>query len=638
MIRLLIYIFLLLGCSLHGQNYVQLDDLDRKSQKKFKQALDCLRKDRSKAIKLLSELTAKYPDFADAHVQLTEAFMRDKKPEDAFEHLNNLSRINYDMSIPYRMTYVDLLEDKNRCGDALRQMEHLINKPGMSSKQKELIEHRQAELSFRKNAYENPIEISPQGLGPNINTDADEYLPAFNADGSKMVFTRKKTISGTYQQNEDLWISNIVNDTFEEAKPIAELNTYNNEGAHSFSQNGKILIFTACGRRDSYGGCDLYISFKKNNKWSTPVNMGPEINSRYWDAQPVLANNNRTIYFSSKRRGGKGGSDIWKIDLLPDNKWGNLTNLGSKINTNKDEASPFMHPDNKTLYFRSNGHVGMGDYDLFLARLVEYKWEAPVNLGYPINTKGSEGALFVDLFGQYAYYASDATTGFKNLDIERFELPEHIKPSVVSYINIAVFDAETGNPIQANLILKSKSAHTYTSDKDGEILEAITPGDYNLSIDKEGYIFHSEYLEIDSVRGSVQPYYFEVQLQKMPENVGEFESTPIVLKNIFFEFGSANLLEKSFIEIEKLRVLLVENPDINIKITGHTDNVGDDSSNLELSVSRAKSVFEALLSMGIDQDRIQFSGEGELNPIDTNESDEGRSNNRRVEFVVFKNG
>ncbi len=380
MIRLII---ILIAISFNygiGQDVLAFDDLDRKSKKKFEQAYEYLKtKDYKKAESLLINLTSKYPRLLSAQKELAKRYIKSRRKNKALERLLIVDQLSTQFGIPFKMSLADLLEEKNQYSKAANHLKQLSMLNNISDKEMLVISHRYEELKFRRDNYNNPKDIHLELLGSEINSPNDEYLPAMNADQSVMIFTRRKTISSSHiKTDEDLFISEMKDSKFSESMPLKALNTYQNEGAHSFSPDGKVIVFTSCNRRDSYGGCDLYISFNKNGSWTKAQNMGPDINSRYWDSQPVIVNNNRSIIFCSKRPGGYGGSDLWKVDLLENNNWAKPQNLGSVINTKNDEASPFLHPDNLTLYFRSNGHIGMGDYDLFMAKKNEEgKWDLP---------------------------------------------------------------------------------------------------------------------------------------------------------------------------------------------------------------------------------------------------------------------
>ena len=178
---------------------------------------------------------------------------------------------------------------------------------------------------------------------------------------------------------------------------------------------GNILFFTGCNRPDGLGRCDIYISQKKGDDWGKPFDLQPPVNTPGWESQPSISADGRTLYFVSNRKGGYGGYDIWK-STLTDKGWGEPENLGPNINTSFDEQSPFIHPDDSTLYFCSNGWPGLGGKDLFVSQLgKDGKWQKPVNLGYPINSSGDENGLTLTANGDYAFFSSNNLNGYGGL-------------------------------------------------------------------------------------------------------------------------------------------------------------------------------------------------------------------------------
>ncbi|MEM1119933.1 MAG: OmpA family protein, partial [Bacteroidota bacterium] len=314
----------------------------------------------------------------------------------------------------------------------------------------------------------------------------------------------------------------------------------------------------------------------------------------------------------------------------------------------------FFHPDGKTLYFMSTGHQGMGGYDLFVARKgVEGKWKSPQNLGYPINTKGNEGALFITLDGQTAYFTKDGLpeddlakiTARKQPDIFTFEMPVALRPTPVTYVKATVKDATTTEKL-ANASVEvidlatNETIATSKTDRLGSFLACLPMGgNYALNVNKEKYFFHSENFELIETSTSQEPFLLKIKLQPIPiADVADkpVKTEPIILKNVFFESGSAELKTISLIELNKLKTFLEDNGQLHIQINGHTDNVGTDADNLKLSENRAKSVVDYLIEEGITTARISYKGFGESQPIDSNDTDEGRKNNRRTEFITVE--
>jgi len=256
-------------------------------------------------------------------------------------------------------------------------------------------------------ALENQSDINVRPFGKKINTSNSEYLPQFTLDDETFIFTRR-----VFDQ-EDLFIATKSEDGYE-TEAMDEVNTLLNEGAHTLSADGSLLIFTHCNTKIGFGGCDLYRSRRRSNgTWSKPANMGKSINSEHWDAQPSLSADGRTLYFASRRPGGHGGTDIWACRLSKNGRWSRPVNLGPNVNSSAADESPFIHADGQTLYYRSRGPLGMGGFDLFRSKLENNAWSQPIHLGSPINTTGEDGALVVSLDGTRGYYATDNYKGVK---------------------------------------------------------------------------------------------------------------------------------------------------------------------------------------------------------------------------------
>lgn len=505
-----------------------------------------------------------------------------------------------------------------------------------------------ANSRFAAVAVKNPVPFDPHSIGSGVNTDQFEYLPSITADESILVYTAR--VGG----REDFYMSRKVGGVWQHGEPINEINTNENEGAQSISADGKTLVFTGCARPDGLGSCDLYISEWRNNGWTKPVNIGAPVNSNAWESQPALSADGNALYFASNRAGTKGGSDIWVCNRQPDGRWGAPVNLGDTINTTADESTPFLHPDGQTLYFASMGHPGMGDADLFYARKkTDNTWGTPVNMGYPINTKAHEGALVVSLDGKTAYFATDRSIDKGNLaeslnqtDIFSFDLYPAARPLPVTYVKAVVVDAGTRMPLAgAKLELtdlsSGKTYMTSVTTEDGAFLACLPLGkDYAMNVAKKGYLFYSENFNLTEVNSLEKPFTMQIELRPVPvESTAGSTAAPskaIILKNVFFASGSAVLKRESATELNKLQQLLTENPALKIQLNGHTDNVGADADNLVLSQNRAKAVYDYLVTNGIAPERLSYQGFGETQPIASNDTEAGRQENRRTEFVVVK--
>jgi outer membrane protein OmpA-like peptidoglycan-associated protein len=340
----------------------------------------------------------------------------------------------------------------------------------------------------------------------------------------------------------------------------------------------------------------------------------------------------------STRTGSIGGSDLWKSELKKDGEWSVPENLGPRINTPYDEQSPFIHPDNETLYFSSNGWTGLGNKDLFLSRKdASDNWQLPENLGYPINTFKEESSLTISTNGKTAFFASDKEGGFGGLDLYSFELAEKLRPKPVTYVKGMVVDKQTKKPLDAHIQMISvhhdELAFDDISDAEtGEFLATMPAGKvFALNVAKEGYLFYSENFTLNKLNSYDKPFDILVPLQRIEPG------SKVVLKNIFFDSNKYQLLPESKVELTQLLSFLNANPNVVIEISGHTDNVGDDGSNQALSENRAKSVLDYLLQHKISPSRLVAKGYGETAPVAGNETPEGRQSNRRTEFRVISN-
>ena len=338
---------------------------------------------------------------------------------------------------------------------------------------------------FSMDAIRQPVAFNPENLGENINTEMEEYLPALSIDGNTLVFTKRIAEKG-YVPQEDFYIStrNEEGDWQEAMAYPGAINTARNEGAFSFSADKEIVVYTACNRDDGQGRCDLYLML--NN---TTYNAGKIINTKHWESQGCFSPDGKYLYFVSNRPGGFGGKDIWRSEItqkgfLP------AENLGDTINTQYDEMSPFVHPDNLTFYFASDGHTGFGDYDLFVSRRsnTAKEWGLPNNMGYPINTHNTENSLIVAANGKTAYYASDVS-GFGKEDIFQFELPENLQAEPLADLEMDIITQKAGEEVILKNVSFASNSYALEQSSFAELdkLIAYLKKNPNLKIEIQGH-------------------------------------------------------------------------------------------------------------------------------------------------------
>jgi outer membrane protein OmpA-like peptidoglycan-associated protein len=402
-------------------------------------------------------------------------------------------------------------------------------------------------------------------------------------------------------------------------------------------------------RDDKFGNGDIFESYLKGEIWSDPIPMPKVINSPAHESSASIAPDGRMIYFVSERDGGKGGRDIWKCSKASDGTWSTPENLGNIINTKADEESVFIHPDGKTLYFSSKGHRTIGGYDVYKSTFENNEWSEPQSLGEPINTVGDDLFFVLTADGQTGYYASSRDAKEKDLYSIKF-IPKN-KENKQEQPNLTVLkgiirDEKTKIPLEAKIIITDNELNAVigefnSNSASGKYLIPLPGGkNYGIAVSAPDYIFHSENVDVAKVEG-----YYEVirdiDLKKLETG------TQIVLRNIFFDLDKYTLKPESKSELNRLYNLMIENPKLEIELSGHTDTQGSAEYNQQLSQNRAKAVVDYLVSMGIAAKRFEYKGYGETRPIISDaeitkmatqeEKDAAHANNRRTEIKILKN-
>lgn len=594
------------------------------------------------AIKMINDALKIEPKFVDAYLSVAGMYAEIKDYKESVNHFEKAFALDSVYTKSYLLPYSISLAGAGNFEKALSSVNTFLTITKLNDRSIKAGEFRKKTYEFaidyaKKHPSKNYI-FNPQNLGENINTKDPEYYPSITIDGNKMVFTRRVN-STNGQAKEEFFESDLINGRWSDAKHLAgNISTgENNGGAQNISQDGQWITFAGCNFPEGYGECDIYISYLTKQGWSKPQNLGQNINSEYWETAPSLSPDKRALYFSSSVPGGFGGSDIWVSYRNANGRWGQAQNLGPEINTSGNEGSPFIHADNQTLYFNSNGHKGYSEKsDLFISRkLPDGKWSNPENLGFPINTTDEEGSLIVASDGKTAYYASDRNDTKGTLDIYTFELREDVRPAKTLWVKGKVFDKKTLNGLPSSVeltdVVSKQQISKLQTDEEGNYLVTLPVGkDYAFNVNRKGYLFYSENFSLaknapDSV------YQIDIPLQPIEANAS------IILKNVFFDTKQTQLKPESITELENLVLLMKENPNLKIQIGGHTDNVGKPEDNIKLSLGRAVSVVNYLLGKGIKNDRLTFKGFGETKPIADNNTEQGKALNRRTELIVISN-
>jgi outer membrane protein OmpA-like peptidoglycan-associated protein len=639
-LKIIATIVLVAFCALAFSQPRNLTSKNRKALESYKASLEAYNRYDIKNAERLLVLSIKYDKkFIEAYLTLSQLLQEQGRIDEAIAAADKAIVLNPDFFPSIYYNIGNMLFRTGRYHEALERYQKYLSYKNLRAEPAYMARLKSSCCKFAIEAIKNPVPFQPLSLGPNINTALDEYWPSLSADEGTLVFTANipvDTVSSSMyiRRQEDFFITN--RDKSGQWAPSRNIgppiNTpRNNEGAQSLTADGKRMYYTVCS-----GVCNIYYSNRQQNgEWSKPVKLPEPLNlPTTSEKQPSISPDGRTLYFVSNREGSLGRFDIWYSHRISDWEWTTPVNIGDSINTPFNEQSPFIHFDNQTLYFASDGHIGMGGLDLYFSkRLNDTLWSKPVNLGYPINTYADEDGLIVNAQGNTAYYSSDRMPNMGR-DIFTFDLYPEARPQAVSYITGTIRDSKTDGPLKAQFNLTDIDTGlrimSSTSSDDGSYMVCLPANrSYAFMASAPKYLFYSEHIDLKDSHTARQPLKFDIFLK--PISVGEI----MVMRNVFFETASWELKEESLVELEKLYELLTSNPQIRIEIGGHTDSVGSEKDNLLLSNNRAKAVAEFLISKGIGQARLTFQGYGEANPMADNETPEGRAQNRRTEVKVL---
>lgn len=587
-----------------------------------------------KALKKVLKAVEESPEYAEAKMLAAQLYLEKGSEAEALAMYE--SALPYNPPYFFYYVYGNALFDAGDYNKSITMLKKYQEQPQVSSKYMELSTAVLKNAQFAQKAVAKPKDYAPVNLGETVNTDQLDYFPSISADGKTLVFTHRSKEGN--KQDEDFWVSTRATDTSAWGKSELMqgfLNTDLNEGAQSLRSDGGVLFFAACERPEGMGSCDIYASFYQGNaRWSKPINLGDSVNSRAWESQPSISSDGRTLYFVRGATGLSKDIDIYTSTLRADGYWSKAKPLPGKVNTDAQESSPYIHFDDQTLYFSSNGHPGMGNQDFYVSkRMEDGSWGTPVNLGYPINTGGLEFGLIVGPDGKTAYYASDrGEPNYGETDLYSFLLPEEVQAEAIAYIKGRVTNAKTNAPLEAEILFSSLDDPNKTypdkSGRGGQYFSVLPANaDYALSIQKEGFLFYSKNFSLTT---NERERAFTLDVQLIPIEVDK----TVKLENVFFATDSYALDPRSIAELNNVVDFLQTNPKVHISVEGHTDNEGNSAYNKTLSGKRAEAVKTYLLEHGVKADRLKSKGFGDTMPVADNSTSEGRQLNRRTEIRI----
>ncbi len=608
-------------------------DLYNKAQKYVSE------RDLKKAVQALEEAVEKDPGFGEAYIRVAGIHkMNGNQPAAFAAYKKGLALLPFNPALaPEYTNFADMALATGDYALAKQYYKYFVQANPKNTRALAHAERQLKNTDFAVKAMQQPVDFNPQRMGLPLNQFQLQYFPALTATKTHLVFTARQTDDP--RSDENLYVSvNRDNNWSAPVSIASSINSEFNEGTGSISGDGKTLVFSSCNRPNSYGDCDLYISVRNGEVWSKPVNLGRNINSSAWDSQPCLSADGRTLYFSSDRgQGSKGREDIWVTRLQDDNSWSAPENIGAPINTAGAETAPFLHASGTTLYFSSNGHVGLGGSDIYKASLTNAAWSEPENLGYPLNTSANEASFFITPDNTKGYYSRLVVekNSKKTASLFEFDVPPAWKSKEIStFTQGRVFDAVTKKPLGANVQLYDINTDELVQQvkadaENGTYTVVLNEGkQYGMFVTAPKHLLKSISFDYTTT-ADFNPLTLDIYLDPIVKGASA------VLNNLFFATGKYQLEKKSKTELNKIIGFMAANPQVQIEISGHTDDVGDAPSNLTLSNKRAGAVLEYLVTHGVAKEKIRFAGYGESKPIKPNTSEQNRQLNRRIEMRIL---
>jgi len=623
--------------------------LDRKLEKIYAEGIDFFRKGNyTMAGQRMRTVLKEEPSCVDASYVLGLVNYK-KADNNLVEAEKNFRRVaeqcpGYDLYVYFYLG--EIAYSKDDFSTAIKNLEVFTREPEKIKKEEDyaravsLLDYSR----FYLNMVEHPVPFDPHVV-EGISTPGNEYLPILSPDDQMALYTRevkidpgRNSLTREIRMKEKFYYSSRQDDgRFNEGEEMPDpFNINDNEGGATLTADNNTLYYTVCkydpGRQ--YLNCDIYMSENIGGEWSPirPVGGGID-HPDTWESQPSISADGRVLYFISDRSGGQGGYDIYRTEKNAAGQWQTPVNLGPVINSKGNEKSPFIHPDGKTLYFSSDGWMGLGGYDIFYSRLGnDGTWSKPVNIGYPINSTDDEVGFFVSTDGQQGFFASNKYNGKGGWDLYSFDLYDEARPEKVLFIKGNVKSELSAEPLKARIELKNietKKVSEIPMDTLTGNYVAVAPfnSDYIMTVKKADHVYEAKYIsKIDSVFKT--PATVDIAMKPIEVNQS------YRINDIYFGFNSFELSATSRTILDQLIEFLDENRNISIQIQGHTDNIGNDADNLKLSEDRAHSVYDYLVEQGIAARRLTYKGFGKSMPVADNQTEEGRAKNRRTVFVI----
>jgi OOP family OmpA-OmpF porin len=492
-----------------------------------------------------------------------------------------------------------------------------------------------------------PLKKGESGnLGHDINTVYDELAPIISPDEQTLFFIRVNdpgNTSGWKSSSEDIWYSEFdkTQQLWGAAKHMPlPFNKEDYNKVVGITPDGNTALIKGEYKKGVYKGTGFSFTYKIINGWSEPekINLKGFENMAVGSHQgSFLSNDGKTILLSFSEKKGGDNNDLYVSFLDNEGTWSRPKSLGNSVNTDENDDTPFLASDGVTLYFSSDRIGGLGGRDIYLTKRLDdtwQNWSVPVNLGSSINTSGDDANYSIAASGYYAYMVSTRNS-LGGTDIVRMKLKDEIKPNPVVLLSGQVFNAKNKQPVDAGISYQiladgAEQGIARTNPENGDYKIVLPYGKkYSFLAKAEGFLAVSDNLDLTNV---LEYKELKRDLYLVPIEVGE----TVRLNNIFFDLAKAVLRDESFPELDRVVKYMNDNPSMEIEMSGHTDNIGTDLSNNTLSQDRADAVKKYIVSKGIQEARIIPKGYGKNKPAASNDTEDGRQLNRRVEFTILK--
>jgi len=610
------------------------------------------------------------PDNAILNMRIGECYLNTPRVDKAVEYLEKAVELN----VPTLKVYYllgEAYQQNYRFDEAIEQFNFYRQSltPQEVIQQRASIDRRIAECNHAKHLINAPLRVFIDNMGSAVNSEFDDYSPVLSPDGKIIYFTSRRPLGrnprsdrNDHKYFENIFVTRKVGEQWTTAELLeGKVNSRTHEATAGILPDGKTLYVY----RGDKGG-DLFESHFEKDRWGKPRKLPRALRSPgTQETSIVFTSDGNRAYFISDRPGGFGGKDIWTSSRNERGRWSEPVNLGTTVNTEYDEESLYLAPDDVTLYFSSQGHNSMGGFDIFRTVFRNGRWTRPENLGYPINSPADDLFFVMGPDEKTAWFSTIRKDNFGGSDISQITFLGPEKPlflpvasdliaaslrppkinmmeSEMEIVTVPmtilrgrVIDDKTEEPVNAVIELYDNETEALLAEfssgaETGEYVISLPGGkNYAIAVQAEDYLFHSENMNISESEVN-REIINDIRLKRV--EVGQ----SIVLNNIFFDTGAAELRPESYAELGILYKLMVDNPSLKIEISGHTDNVGSAGLNQRLSERRARAVVDFLIDRGIDPERLTFKGYGFDRPIASNETAEGRQMNRRTEFEIIE--